>query len=73
MTFKIDAYKGWTETALKQRCRELVHIATRNELLVTWFATKAPDLLEQMPDGMREDAKRISARYDDPDQQEGKE
>lgn len=36
--FELDAYKGWSEEALKRRCRELVRIAMRKDIIIAVLA-----------------------------------
>lgn len=61
-TFTLDAYKGWTEDALKRRCRELVRVTMHKDVIIAVLAKYGPEALTA------EDSKeveRIASRWED--------
>ena len=44
-TFIFDAYKGWSEDALKARCRELCRAVMEKDLIIVTLAEEGFDSL----------------------------
>ena len=43
--FRLDAYKGWTEDALRRRCRELVRVTMHRDIVIAVLAKYGPEAL----------------------------
>ena len=59
-TFTIDAYKGWTMSQLKRRCRELCRASMSDDMIILTLAdggTLSPEQLERV--------NRIKQAYED--------
>lgn len=61
-TFTFDAYKGWPEAKLKARCRQLVRIAMRKDIIIAVLATEGIDGLTAED---RKEVERICSQWDD--------
>lgn len=59
---RLDAYKGWTDEALKRRCMELVRIAMRKDIIIAVMAKWGPEALSVED---QKEVERISSQWED--------
>lgn len=64
-TFELDAYKGFTEPQLKQRCRELVREVVAKDHLICELVECGS--VDKMPKVFADDVRRIVSVYHDED------
>jgi hypothetical protein len=64
-TVAINAYAGWTEAQLRERCRELVRIASHKDILIAKLSLAIPGGVDSLPVSIREEVRRIRDQWDD--------
>lgn len=61
---KIDAYAGWDKDRLKERCRDLVRLASRYERIIAILAARVPSI-DTLPEYVQPDVRRIHDAFND--------
>lgn len=62
MSFTLDAYKGWTEDALKRRCRELVRLSMHKDVIIAVLAKYGYDELSTVD---QKEVDQITSQWED--------
>lgn len=60
-----DPYKGWSVERLKRRCRKLVSVSMRKDMIILSMAGRAPQTVLALSPEIRDEVQRLQAAYAD--------